>query len=131
MQSEHSFYDIIPDSEWIVNVLLGQIQANVGRVILPFLRLLWIPDTETEPPGDSKSGVGKKVGRGQGVVLQLGGLDLRVDGGKVGRLSSNGAAILLFYGIAATKYNGLGTLQFVHSDLVRLVQNAARENYEE
>ena len=62
-KSENNFDDIIPDSNWIVNVLLRQIQMNVGRVILPFFRLIGVPDTKTEPPGDANIGVGEQVGR--------------------------------------------------------------------
>lgn len=60
-KSENSLDDVLPDSRGIVNVLLGQGQGNVGGVILPFLRLLGIPDTETEPPRNAKEGVGNEV----------------------------------------------------------------------
>ena len=63
-KSENCLDDIVPDSERIVNILLGQSQANVGRVILPFLRLLWFPDAETEPPGYTHNRVGQEIGRG-------------------------------------------------------------------
>jgi hypothetical protein len=121
-KSENSFDDIVPDSKGAINVLLGQSQGNVGRVILPFLRLLWVPDTKTESPGNTYNGVGKEVGRGEGVALQLGRLDLRVDGSKSGRLASNDTTVLLLHGVAATKDNGLDALQFVHGDLVQLCQ---------
>ena len=68
-KSEDSFDDIVPDSGGVVNVLLGQRQGNVGRVILPSFRLLWVPDTETEPPHNTHDEIGKKVGRGEGVTL--------------------------------------------------------------
>ena len=54
--------------------------------------------------------------------LQIGRLDLGVDDSEVGRLSSNGTAVLLRHSVAATKYNGLGALLLVHSDLGQLVQ---------
>ena len=73
-KSEHSFKDIVPYGKWLVNVLLGQIQANVGKVVLPLLRLLRVPNTETEPPGNTHKGFGKEVG----VALQFDRLDLRV-----------------------------------------------------
>jgi len=120
--SKNSFDDVVPDSKRIVNVLLGQIQANVGRVILPFLRLFWVPDTETEPPGNTHNGVGKEVGRGKWVELPFGRLDLRHDGSEVGRLPSNDTAVLLLYGVAATKDDGLSAFQFVHGYLVQLGQ---------
>ena len=63
-KSENSFDDIVPDSDWIVNVRLGQIQVNIGRVVLPFLGLVWFLDTESGPPGYTNDGVGKEVGRG-------------------------------------------------------------------
>ena len=121
-KSENSFDDILPDSRGIVDVLLGQGQGNIGRVILPFLRLLGVQDTEPEPPRNAQDGVGNEVGRGKRVALQLGRLDLRVDGSEVCRLPSNGTTVLLLHGITATKDNGLGAFLFVHSDLVRLGQ---------
>jgi hypothetical protein len=56
------------------------------------------------------------------MARQLGRLYIRVDGSKVGRLPSNRTAVLLLHGGATTKDNGLGTLQFVHSDLIHLGQ---------
>jgi len=122
MQSENSFDDIFPDGNWIINVLLGQSQANIGGVILPFLRLFWFPDTETKSPGDTHSGFGKEVGRGQGVVPQLGGLDIRFDSGEIDRLSPDGTTVLLFHVLAATNDDGLGAVHFVHSDLANIDQ---------
>jgi hypothetical protein len=63
-KSENSSDYIFPDSNGIVNVLLGQSQANVGRMILPLLRLFWVPDTEPEPPSNTHNRVGEEVGWG-------------------------------------------------------------------
>lgn len=54
--------------------------------------------------------------------LQLGRFDLRVDGGEVGRLPSNKATVLLPHSVATTKYNSLGALQLVRSDLGQVVE---------
>lgn len=89
-------------------------------MILPFLRLLQIPNTEAEPPGDAHDGIGKKVWGGLGVTCQLGRLDLRVYGGEAARLSSDGPAVLLFHRFASAKDNGLCALELVHGDLVEL-----------
>ena len=50
--------DIIPNGKGIIDVLLCQRQGNVGRVILPFFRLLWLPETESESPRNTHIGVG-------------------------------------------------------------------------
>ena len=56
------------------------------------------------------------------MALQLGGLDLRVDGSKGIHLSSNCTTVLLLHGVATTKDDGLSALQFAHGDLVQLGQ---------
>ena len=64
------------------------------------------------------------------MVRQLGRLDLGVDGSKVGRLSSDDATVLLLHAVAATEYNSLGALQFVHCDLIQLgkIHRSGKQN---
>ena len=57
-QLENGFDGGIPKSRRIIDVLLGEIKVDICRVVLPFLRLLFIPNTEAESPGDANEGVG-------------------------------------------------------------------------
>ena len=94
---ENGLDGIIPNSNRIVDILFGQIESNVGRVILPFLRLFSVRNTESEPPGDTEDGVGKQVGRGTRVSRHLRRLDLGFHSREIARLSSDRATVLLVH----------------------------------
>ena len=96
-------------------------------MILPFLRLLCIPNTESKPPGDADDGVGKQVGRGKRVTRQLGRLDLGLNGREIARLPPNSTAILLIHSVASAKDNGLSALELIHGHLFVPIQDAAQE----
>ena len=120
MKLKNGFDGIVPNSNRIVDVLLGEIEEIIRLMILPFLGLLWILNTESEPPGDTHLGAGDKIWRNSGVVCQVGRLDIGFDGSKIARLSSNETAVLLFHTLASTKDNSLSALELVHHDLVGL-----------
>ena len=115
---ENGFDCGIPKSRRVVDVLLGEIEVGICRVVLPFLRLLCIPNTEAESPGDANGGVGNKVRRSLGVACQLCGLNLGFHDGKRARLSPNNTAVLLFHALASAKDDCLSALELAHRDLV-------------
>ena len=118
LKFKNGFDGLIPNTNRIIDGLLSEIEGVICLMILPLLRLLWILNTESEPPGYTHLGVGDKVWRGLGVVCQVGRLDVGFDGGKIARLPSNESAVLLFHTLASAKDNGLRTLELAHHNLV-------------